>query len=281
MRQRKGFTLIELLVVISIIALLIGILLPALAAARATARRMQSNTQLRGIQQGMVMYAGGNNEYYPGLTSGGSLLLNNDPVVDRLVTRGYLSGNLGGGGGHPAIRYALLLDGDYFSADYIISPSEARGVWDTVGGPQELDGANDEIAYSYGMLEIWKGDSGTAEFANQARSQRRTEWGETLKTRAAVVSDRAIYDDDSDIYSIHTQEGSNDWRGGIAWNDNHVGFETSHRQDTQYGNGPRLGGDHLFTEDPSAVTAMLDGSGLSEANNAWLVWTDHELNENE
>ena len=69
MKTRKGFTLVELLVVISIIALLIGILLPALGAARRTARLMQSNTQVRGIHQAMLIYAEGNRDKYRGMAS--------------------------------------------------------------------------------------------------------------------------------------------------------------------------------------------------------------------
>ena len=65
MRNRKGFTLIELLVVIAIIALLIGILLPALGKARASARQIKDSTQIRGIHQGMVLFAQNNGEVYP------------------------------------------------------------------------------------------------------------------------------------------------------------------------------------------------------------------------
>ena len=65
--RRRAFTLIELLVVISIIALLIAILLPALGKARQSAQKLKSNTQLRGIQQGLFIFAGDHSNLYPGL----------------------------------------------------------------------------------------------------------------------------------------------------------------------------------------------------------------------
>ena len=71
MSRSKAFTLIELLVVISIIALLVGILLPALGSARKSARKMASNTQLRGTHQALVTFAGSNEGIFPGLTDGG------------------------------------------------------------------------------------------------------------------------------------------------------------------------------------------------------------------
>lgn len=127
MKRSKAFTLIELLVVISIIALLIAILLPALSSARQSARAMQSNTQLRGIQQGMFTYAQSNKTWYPGMDRYDFVAA--DSLTDASRIDGY---NANGtttaaqAGGDVAARYVICVRDDLFTPDYLISPLEVN-----------------------------------------------------------------------------------------------------------------------------------------------------------
>lgn len=216
-RSKKAFTLIELLVVISIIALLIGILLPALGAARRTARQMQSNTQVRGIHQAMVMFSQSNREKFPGLDSRGSVIENSNNSLIRGVVED---------GDAPEARFVILLDGNYFTGEYCISPVETKTEWTSTDVDLTVDN------YSYAMLQITETDE------DDKQTGRFNEWKDTLNTEAIVISDRNTGDDtDNEISSIHTEQDGGDWRGSVAWNDNHVQFETTQILDTKYSNG--------------------------------------------
>jgi len=269
MNKRQGFTLIELLVVISIIALLIGILLPALGAARRTARQMQSNTQVRGMHQSLVMYSQSNNDKYPGLTGAGIIRPNSDILSQT-----------GFNGASVDARFAILLDGNFFNGEYAISPAETKTEWST--------GNVSTINYSFAMLQFSDTDSGNGTSTPSGNAGRVAEWSQTLNTLAPVMSDRGISTagDSTELWSIHTEDTSTqNWRGSVAWNDNHVNFNTTHLLTTKYGAGAAIDisdtaalaedggtGDGLFEDDSFTPSG---GSADIVEFNAVMVYRRH------
>ena len=198
----RAFTMTELVAVLVVVALLLVVLvafvvLPIISGqSRGPHPRINA---LRGIHQAMVMYGQGNNEYYPGLNSQGERV-----AID--VEQ----------------RLKLLMQDDFFSPDYLVSPAERQmEAWEA--GPFTSE------HYSYAMLQV------------PASGGRHAEWRETMNTRAAVIADRNTGTAD-DPSSIHHRDS---WRGYVLWNDNHVGFETTHVHDTNYG-GVDNTADHLF-----------------------------------
>ncbi len=232
----RAFTLIELLVVISIIALLIGILLPALGAARRTARQMQNSTQVRGIHSALVLFAQGNNTYYPGMNATGTVVVASNTAQDDVDgAAGADTGN------YVQTRFRELFDDNYFTAEYMISPSETKTEFATT--TDSLDITN----YSYALACIVNLGTGNAD-----GFQRKNEWRETSNSEAVVVSDRAIVNNTNYIKSVHTNPSAtataDEWRGSVGWNDNHVTFEADATVATKYGSANETN-DNLFADE--------------------------------
>lgn len=187
---------IALIVILCMGALLAVIVLPQLGRRSGDSRPATNMTQLRGIHQSFVIYAQGNKGNYPGLDGSGSVI---DPT---------LSG-----------QFATLLDGNYFTPEYLINPMD-RAVTEAIdyGSGYVVSVFN----HSYAGLDL------------SVPGGRRNAWSETLDTQEVVLGDRNIGPDPHANTRSVWSDPSEHWRGGIIRNDNSTSFEVTHVVETAY-----------------------------------------------
>ncbi|MEO0477401.1 MAG: hypothetical protein AAF085_15760 [Planctomycetota bacterium] len=188
---------------------------------------MQNSTQLRGIHQGMVTYSQSNQAYFPGLNALGE---NERIRVEE--------------------RFQILMEEDYITPDYAISPSETEMITEWDGWADADSEPVTKSNYSYAMLQV------------PEQGRRRAEWSQSLNSQAIVLSDRNTGNNVKPS-SIHS-ETPGSWTGSVLWNDNHVGFEQSDAVETCFG------------EKDEAQSNLIKTDRLFEAtgnDDAWLIYT--------
>ncbi len=204
--ENKSFNVVHLAVALLCLVVLTTITFVINEANQHNGPRIRPSSQLRDIHQGLVTYANSNKEWFPGIDKLGQ---------DEGIT--------------VEQRYQILLEGDYFTPEYAISPTETEAIepW------QDQDSPITSANYSYAMLQIPEQEGG-----------RREEWSQTLNSLAIVVSDRNLASKTNPT-SIHS-ERDEPWHGSVLWNDNHVGFEDTDELETKYGSGELNEKDRLF-----------------------------------
>lgn len=191
----SSFNIVHFAVVVFLVILLVAILLPVIDNSRHQERRIASSNPLRGIHQAMVTYSNGNKNRFPGINEVGE---NDGITVEQ--------------------RYQRLIENDFFTPEYAISPMDYDNTIHEWDSNVPLTSEN----YSYAMLQV--PDTGG----------RRDEWSTTLNSQAITVTDRNT-GSIVNPRSIHTELSDKKWRGGIVFNDNHTAFESGHTFETRYG----------------------------------------------
>ena len=230
---RTAFTWVEMLVGITVIVVVLVagfVLLRPIRIGHPGGHHLRNSVQVRGIHQGMVIYAqgnklGGGKGYFPGLDAEGE-------PVDLSVQA----------------RFKILLDREAVTPEYLLNENDEKSGHKTAWHPGSGEAFGSDH-YSYAMLDI--SDEGG----------RREEWAETLNTQAVVLSDRNTgSDSDMNVDSLWVREAGT-WRGTVVHNDNSTRFETTHiLNDTRYDGGEFNATDNLF-ESAGTEDALLIHSG--------------------
>jgi len=245
-----GFSIVQILIAVVLVAVGIALFLPTLGSRCGGSPQLSNSTQLRGIQQGFVVWAQSNKTagadgFFPGFDAKGDVLPDGEATGHS------------GDGNQPAARLWMMLNGGYFTPDYLINPADPDKVEVEIDEATGLYKPLTAENFSYALLGLIGPD------------QRKSEWKESLNTSAVVLSDRAIGTGRADLSSVWIEAGSGDWRGGVTRNDNSTAFETvAEFEKTKYGSAEANEVDHLFEDAPDADDAFLVHADATTAYSA-------------
>jgi type II secretory pathway pseudopilin PulG len=238
-----GFALRELLATLAVVVVLGAVALPMLGRNRCGSRQLRDSTQVRGIHQSMVTWRVGNNDDYP--------------VPDKIDKAGKtVNDDSLGSKDTPRHILSLLIFNGFITPDFAVSPAESDtdhlvaitnfhfdqppaaadaslALWDPAFRASPIDDA-----IGPGQTDH---DPGNESYAfSPVAGKRKARWLNTFNSTEPVIGDRGpMYDWSKDHWRLtagspfgdrsHTlliHGGPRTWEGNIAYNDNHVAFET-------------------------------------------------------
>lgn len=293
-----------------LIAIPVIILMPALGKARQTATQLKDSTQIRGVGQGMVLWAQNNQDLYP---------------LPSQIDRANATLPKAHGKDLPRHIYSILVFNGFIGPELLVSPAEtnpdiavamyyqysmptgaangAQALWDP-----SFKALQTEVN-TYG--ESTTAPGGTSYALMPPVGKRRAKWSNTFNATDAIVGNRGpAYNLDgagrwvlvqspggtrpgnSEIgtgsYSLGIHGGKSTWEGNICYNDNHVNFETRPDPEsvpftfTGLSVGVRTQFDNLFVGENDATrqkdgTNGVRGGATSNSNNLLRNWNSGEF----
>jgi hypothetical protein len=285
-KWRRGLTWVDVVVAVLVVGLIVVVLMPVWGGRRHhNVRGLKDSTQIRGIHQGMVVWAQNNQDRYP-LPS---VVDQDGTTIEGEAEEKDTTANM----------ISFLIFNGFFSPDLCVSPAEANGAIRHFGTYQYNDPAGTvdpkkalwdpgfradfttgEGNFSYGHAVLW--------------GERKERWRHSLDAGRAIIGNRgpeiagvakkkapevkaSLVNPKSNTLLIHG--GRTTWEGYIAYDDNHVNFEASLAPEgVLYKDAEKKAWrDTLFideADDPAGLNAMLGIVVKSgKAKEDWkLIW---------
>jgi hypothetical protein len=228
-----GFTAVELIAVLVVVAGLVVIFLPLLATpSRCGGRYIKDSTQVRGVHQGMVMWAQNNKDRYPipSLIDADNTTIAGDAaakdttsnIMSVLIYNGFFGPELcvSPAESNPSIKQMTAYAYDKPAS----AASPAKALWDPAFNADFTGGKTGHFSYAH----IGPFGPRLEDYTNSFSATT-----PCVGNRGPAVSDVTYkspttaapsFDAHSNTLSIHGARTT--WEGNIAYNDNHVNFET-------------------------------------------------------
>jgi len=267
--RSHGFTMVELLVCLVVVAVIAAFLFPLFGSRPKRGHRgMKDSYQVRGVHQGMVMFAQNNNDRYPmpSLLDPEGFTIAGDPAANPAAKD--TTSNI----------MSVLIYNGFFGPELCVSPAEANGSikqMNTYAYSNPTTAANPAKALWDPAFnaDFTGGKTGHFSYAHQAPTgERLKDWTNSFSATTVAVGNRGptvsattygkdplkslpTFDTTSLTLQIHGAR--NTWEGNIAYNDNHVNFETRMDPDSMlYTDATgKQWADNLFFDEPTDATA--------------------------